>query len=72
MMTERLLTRIKRHTIGEKDVYGLTEDLQDLLLAADLGWYMRPEIPQSAIDRVKKRRPAGVAVEEILQQMLEE
>jgi hypothetical protein len=36
MMIERLLTRIKRHTIGEKDVHGLTEDLQDLLLAADL------------------------------------
>eukprot|EP00775_Hariotina_reticulata_P015122 gene15122-biopygen1480 len=72
MMIERLLIRTKRHCIGETDVYDLLEKLQDLFLAADMGWYMRPEIPQAAVDKVKKRRPAGVAIDEILQQLLDD
>lgn len=72
MIQERLTTRIKRQSIAEKDVLGLIEDLQDMSLIADHGWYPRPIIPQAAIDRVKKRRPAGVAVDDILQRLVKE
>jgi hypothetical protein len=70
MMFERLTTRIKKHSIADKDVNQLIECLADLTMAADLGWYPLPEFPTSAVDHVKKRRPAGVAVEEMLQEML--
>ena len=74
MALERVTTRIKPDSIADKDVAGFIEDLQEPIIITELGFCPRPEdlAPLAARARAKKRRPAGVPVDSILDQLLQD
>jgi len=70
LQQEFVLQGMKRDSIGERDALGVWEDLEAYVKVADKGWFPPAIFPAAAVDRVKRRQPAGVPVERILQNAL--
>jgi len=71
-MIELSQSFVKKESAAEKEMLGFAQDLQDYIFAAEMGWFNLPEIPKAARDRIKKRHPAGIPVDSILDEYIKE
>jgi hypothetical protein len=71
LQQETVLMYMKPDSIGLRDALGVWQDLAAFVQVAELGWFPPCLLPLAIIDRVKRRQPAGLPVQRILENAMQ-